>query len=303
MPISDKITIVIVTYQTNKNILIKCLNSINKNIKVLIVENSKKFNNKDFFLKKFKNLKVICSGSNLGYARGNNYGLGKVKTKYALILNPDTQLKSDFFKNLAKIFKITNNFYLIGCSHVGNNKILPAGYFNDNKNKEFKKIINTKKINFLTRVDWIRGFSMIINLKKFSKNNIFDKNYFLYLEEVDLCKSILRKSGNIFFVKNLKVNHLGFKGSIGASNSKNHQAENLRNWHYMWSSFYYYKKNYSYFFALRKMTGKLLRSVFKTIYYTLTFQRQKKNKYLFRFLGIITSLVGMKSFYRIRNYN
>ena len=89
MQINNKITVVIVTYQTNRSILLKCLSSINKNIEILIVENSKKFEDKNLFLKKFKNLQIICSGKNLGYGRGNNYGLTKIKTKYALILNPD----------------------------------------------------------------------------------------------------------------------------------------------------------------------------------------------------------------------
>ena len=38
-----KITIVVVTYQTNKNILLKCLKSIDKDIKIIIIENSKRF--------------------------------------------------------------------------------------------------------------------------------------------------------------------------------------------------------------------------------------------------------------------
>ena len=52
-----KITIVVVTYQTNKNILLKCLKSIDKDIKIIIIENSKRFENKTFFTRKFKNLK------------------------------------------------------------------------------------------------------------------------------------------------------------------------------------------------------------------------------------------------------
>ena len=276
MQINKKITIVIVTYQTDRKILRKCLKSINKNFKILIVENSKKFENQKLFLKEFKNLQIVCSGSNLGYGRGNNYGLSRVRTRYALILNPDTQLKSSFFPILRTILKKKTNFHLIGCSQNKKNNSLPAGYFDEERNKNFEKVINTKKLNSLEKVDWIRGFSMIVDLKKFNKRNIFDENYFLYLEEIDLCKSIKRKKGNIYYAKNLKVNHFGFKGSIGALKSKNKNAEDLRNWHYMWSSFYFYRKNYSYLFALKKMTGKLFRSLFKILIYFLFFQKLKK---------------------------
>ena len=299
MDINKNITIVIVTYQTERKILRKCLKSINKKFKILIIENSKKFKDQKLFLKEFKNLKIICSGLNLGYGGGNNFGLNRVKTRYALILNPDTQLEFDFFNNLKKIIKEYNNFYLIGCSQKNKNSSLPAGNFDEEKNKHLKELLNNKKLGSIVKVDWIRGFSMIIDLKKFNKKNIFDKNYFLYLEEIDLCKSIKDKGGNVYFSKKLRVKHLGFKGSFGASKLKSERAENLRNWHYMWSSFYFYKKNYNYFFALKKMIGKLLRSLFKTLFYSLTFQKTKKNKYLYRFLGIMSSMIGMSSFFRI----
>ena len=48
----NEITVVVVTYRTDKNILLKCLKSIDNKIKVIIVENSKKFENESFFKKK-----------------------------------------------------------------------------------------------------------------------------------------------------------------------------------------------------------------------------------------------------------
>ena len=49
----------------------------------------------------------------------------------------------------------------------------------------------------------------------------------------------------------------------------------------MWSSFYYYKKNYSYIYALNKLIGKLFRSLIKLIFYSINFKKKKKtNIYL-----------------------
>ena len=45
-------------------------------------------------------MSIFCSGSNLGYGGGNNYGLQKVNTNYALILNPDLICEKDYFENL-----------------------------------------------------------------------------------------------------------------------------------------------------------------------------------------------------------
>ena len=44
---------------------------------------------------------------------------------------------------------------------------MPAGYFNSSINNEFKKKFSMNKINNLTRVEWVTGCSMLINLKKF----------------------------------------------------------------------------------------------------------------------------------------
>ena len=107
------LTIVIVTYLTNRKILLDCLKSIDKDFKVIIVENSKQFKDKKFFLKKFNNIEIVCTGLNLGYGKGNNFGLEKVQTDYALILNPDVVCKNDFFDKISRIIKKKNPFQLL----------------------------------------------------------------------------------------------------------------------------------------------------------------------------------------------
>ena len=99
----NNLTVIIVTYLTDRNILLNCLQSINSNIKVIIVENSTNFKNKKYFLKKFSNIEIVCTGLNLGYGKGNNFGLCKVKTDYALILNPDIVCSPNFFPKTIKL--------------------------------------------------------------------------------------------------------------------------------------------------------------------------------------------------------
>ena len=100
-----KVTAVILTYKTPKKIIHDCLRSIDKKINILIVENSKKFEHKNFIKKKFPKVKFYCTGENLGYGKGNNFGLIKTKTDFALILNPDVICEKNFFKNLSQVLK------------------------------------------------------------------------------------------------------------------------------------------------------------------------------------------------------
>ena len=90
------LTVIIVTYRTPKKIITNCIKSINKNVKIIIIENSKKFEHEEFLSKKFSNIKIICSGKNLGYGKGNNLGLKLTKTDYALVLNPDIICEKNF---------------------------------------------------------------------------------------------------------------------------------------------------------------------------------------------------------------
>ena len=296
----NSITVIIVTYCTKKNILLNCLKSIDKNVRVIIVENSKKFVNEEYFLKKFSNLKILCSGDNLGYAAGNNFGLLNVKTQYALILNPDIICDINFFKNLNKLLNKKKIFSIIGCQYLHDKIYIPAGFFNKEKNKIFHLNFFKKKKTSLTKVDWVTGCSMIINLKKFKDKNVFDVNFFLFFEEFDLCSSVINKGNSVYTSSNLLVDHLHSKGSIGANNNLKTAAIKVRNWHWTWSLFYFYKKKYNYFYAFFKTFSKLLKSFFLIMYFTIISDQNNRIKYLYRFLGLFSAIIGRRSYYRVK---
>ena len=85
----NSITIIITSFRSD-NKIINCLNSISRKYKIIVIENSNNFSIKKKLEDQYENVTCILAGENLGYAKGNNLGLSKVKTPYALILNPDT---------------------------------------------------------------------------------------------------------------------------------------------------------------------------------------------------------------------
>ena len=166
------LSIVIVTYKTDENILTNCLNSIDPKVKILVVENSKNNAFKDKFENKYSNLNVILSGINLGYGTGNNLGLSRVKTKYALILNPDIILEKNFFEELNNYLDQQINFHIIGVSYKGNQKWKTSGSFSEFDSRI--KLEEKKKFYYdsLEEVDWVIGCAMLINLEKFENNTM-----------------------------------------------------------------------------------------------------------------------------------
>ena len=96
-------------------------------------------------------------------------------------------------------------------------------------------------------------------------------------------------------MKKAKINHLG-----GMSHSIHYEKEieYSRNWHWMWSKFYFNKKHYGYFNAFKTTFPTMISSIIKSFYYFITFNNFKRQVYLMRFLGLLNSMLGKNSWYR-----
>ena len=290
------ISINILTYRTDKKILDDCLKSINTSVPINIIENSKKFKNESYYKKLKKNIKVICTGKNLGYAAGHNYGLSKAKTRYVLICNPDVIFSKDYFRNIKNYLTNNLNFNIIGSQYIKSNMHKPAyGLFRSN-------IVNPKvPINNegLQKVDWVVGCTMLFDLKKFSHKNIFDKNFFLFYEENDLCKRVKSNGGIVYSSKKLIINHFGEKGSFASDPSLKLDYIKLRNWHLMWSSFYFQKKYNGFLISLIMHFFTIIKSFFKFVLFFIILKKESYIRHLYRFLGLMNSIIGKRSSFRI----
>ena len=289
----EDLTAVIVTYKTNTDILEMCLKAINLNVKVIIVENSNNFEKTDHIKKYYPNVEIYCSGKNLGMGAGNNFGILKSKTRYVLTINPDTICSKEFFDNIKIYLNGNIDFSAIGTQYEENINTPPAYFFDDRK---YNKNLSVD-INYLQKVDWVVGCSILFDLSKFENKKLFDENYFLFYEETDLCMRLKKKNKNVYSSTKLIVNHLGAKGSLDGSDNEISNIK-IRNWHLMWSTFYYNKKNFGFTIAILKSLSPLFRSILKMIFFALTFNKKEFYKYSFRSFGLLSSIIGMKSWYR-----
>ena len=279
----DKITFVIVCFNSS-NIIKKCIKSINSKAKILIVENSNNYLIKKELEKKFSNVTVVIAGKNLGYGAGNNLGISKIKTPYAFILNPDSFLKKNCINELYKAVKLLDNKFKILAPKLINN----YGYFLKNSSDE-------KLANILS-VDYVKGFAMLINLRRVNFKKIFDENFFLFLEEIDFCKRIHDFYGDkkeIFLVNEAKVGH-----NAKQSSGDKFNIELCRNWHWMWSLFYYNKKHFGIIFAYKVTIYKFISAIFKLLINVIFLRKKKVLIYFFRLLGLINAYFRKSSWYR-----
>ena len=272
------LTVIITSFHSRDKIF-SCIESIEKSIKIIVIENSNDEKLKEEIQSKYQNVECILSKENLGYGAGNNLGLSRVETSYALIVNPDVTLNNDAVN---KFFLSINNLEDFGIvAPISQNE--KYNNFNINHDKEIKEVDNVK------------GFAMFLNMKNLKQINFFDDNFFLYFEEIDLCRRLKKNNSKIFIDPTIKVSHLG-----GTSHNSEIEKpmELSRNWHWMWSTFYFHKKHYGYLTAIIKILPKLSSSLIKFIIFLITFQKYKSEIYKHRLSGIINSVLLKKSWYR-----
>ena len=271
------ITFVIVCFRSS-SVIEKCLESISSSCKVIIVENSNDVFIKNNLEKKFSNVKVLISGDNIGYGRANNLGISMVKTKYVFILNPDTYLEKNTLKELSYVTNVLNDNFSILSPEIFNNKLLKLD------NNEIKDFIE---------VDFVKGFAMLLNLSKINFDKVFDENFFLFLEDIDLCKRVKDIGGKIYIACKAKVHHYSKKSS-----GDEFHIELCRNWHWMWSLYYYNFKHFGLLVAYKITLYKFTSSLIKILIAMLLFKKKKYLIYKYRLSGLINAYRGKNSWLR-----
>ena len=276
---NQTVTIVLPAYKSRK-LLLNHIKKISRKIKIIIVDNSHDKKLKEEFEHKFKNV-IVYLKKNIGYGAAINFGSKYVKTKYFLVMNPDTKIYNNTIKNLLIAAEKLKVFGALSPDQI------------ENKNK--KSIKN----NFVKQKQ-LDGGAMLFDKKIFRKIKGFDKNIFLYYEENDFYHKCDLLKYDLFLIKNSYFYH-SQKGDSSSARFKNIKEKNyaylISGWHGQWSKFYYLKKyngfSYSFFKCLPNLIYNLIQLLLKTLIFS------KKTKYIyFKIEGLLSSMIGLSSFKR-----
>ena len=262
---STDITFVIVTFNSEK-IIEDCLNSLPNESKKIIVENSGNENLKINLEKNFTNLKCYIMKENLGYGRANNFGISLAETDYIFILNPDVKFSN---KTMNKLLDVLKDELFTIAAPVDKNEVKEFNFNNRN----------------LIEVEFVRGFAMLLNKKNFLKG-FFDENIFLYFEENDFYERCLKKKKSIFLIENSKINH---KGNSSVDEKYKNEIEINRNWHLMWSTYYFHRKHFGIIAGYKKIFPKLFSAIFNVLIFLLINKRDKRKIYYASLIFVFSS--------------
>lgn len=260
-------SIIIINFNT-KELTRNCLNSILANCRVgdyeiIVVDNNSTDGSVEMLKSKYGGkIKLIVNQGNAGFGPANNQAARMVQGKYLFFLNSDTIIKKDILIPIKRMF---NNKDRIG--------IIAPKLLLDNENEQeyahgkfptlFSIIYEKFKAPELVKssipfaVDWVSGAALIIRRSIFNKINGFDENFFMYFEDMDLCKRVKELGYQIIVYPKVFIVHLG-----GKSISKFAK----RKIYYYQSQDYFYKKHFG---NVRMEVMKLLRWPYKLLTYMI----------------------------------
>jgi hypothetical protein len=214
------ISVVILNFN-GKKFLEKCLisvfNSDYSNFEVILVDNysddeSIEIAEKSF--SKYSNFKIIRNYKNLGFAEGNNVGARVAKGKYVIFLNNDTEVDSEWLKELVIVMESNDT---IGAAQsklllFDRKTIDSTGDFINSIGQGWMRGKDEEDQGQYDKVDEIfsaRGAGMIVKNQILQKIGYFDSDFFMVCEDVDLCWRIRLNGYKIVFIYKSVIYHFG----------------------------------------------------------------------------------------------
>lgn len=235
------LSIIIVSFNT-KELLVSCIKSIfkhTKNIKfeIIVVDNNS--NDGSAQISKSLGAIVIKNKENFGFGTANNQGFKISRGKYVLFLNSDTEIEDNVFEGMVSWMNINSKAGIATCALKNKDGSLQAtgGYFPtlprvfswmtiqdipfvDNIIKPFhpyhSKSLFFKGGSFYEskkELDWVTGAFLLTRREVLEGSGGWDENFFMYVEEVDLCFRIKKLGYKVWYLPKWSIIHLGGSSS------------------------------------------------------------------------------------------
>lgn len=229
---SMKVSIVIVSWNT-KEILAECLNSIapvyermNKNeaqLEVIVVDNASSDGTISLLKESFKWVTLIDTGENLGFPGGNNRGFAVSQGEFILLLNPDTVVHDFAIEEMVQFLDSNPNVGAVGSRLLNTDGSLQEScYPRPTLGRELWRLFHLDRIKAIgiydmdswslsepREVDVLMGACILVRRSIIQKIGGMDEDYFMYSEEVDLCRRIQTDGWPIYWLPKAQITHYG----------------------------------------------------------------------------------------------
>ncbi len=260
------LSVIIVSYNT-RQVLDECLQRLNESsagmsIEIIVVDNCSADGSVEMLQSQYPGICLIRSDVNLGFAAANNRALVRAKGRYIILLNSDAFLRPDSLRRAVDQMEAQPEVGLAGGRLVGPTEAWqPSARSFPSLLNDFLSLsgLSTRfsRSRFFGRadrtwsdpmepaeVDWVPGAFSIIRPKALEQAGIFDESFFLYYEEVDLCRRIKALGYKVLYWPDVVVVHLGGESSKTITEAViSRSGSQLMLWR-MRSQLLYYRKHH-----------------------------------------------------------
>lgn len=213
-----------------RDYLEECLKSLEGQIddecEVIVVDNNSSDSTIEM-LKQYGWVIVIAAKENLGFAVANNLGVKSAKGEWLIFINPDTKARPGFILRLEKFTQENPQIVFFGGKLKNPDSTVQLSIrrlprlsdqifrslklhraFSDSGiwNRYIARNFDYEK---MARVEQIMGAFMVIKRDVFLRLDGFREDFFLWFEEVDLCRRALEKGVDIWYVPDVELMHYG----------------------------------------------------------------------------------------------
>lgn len=213
----------------SRELIRECLQSIyNKKwkvkVEVWVVDNASGDDSGEFLKKLFPQIKFIQNQKNIGFSAAHNMVLKQVKPRYALVLNPDTQVLAGALDKMVEFMDKHAAVGVASCKVLNfdgslqpNGGDLPLGLavltwlFNLESlgiHKPSYHRVDADYYEKVNEVGWVSGNFMIIRREVFEKVGFLNESYFMYFEDVEFCYRVKREGFKVMINPEVAIKHL-----------------------------------------------------------------------------------------------
>ena len=236
------VSIIIVNYKSWKH-LKNCLDSLTHfthdkfTYEVIVIDNNSNDGKLKEFSEEYTQFRFIENSGNNGFANGCNLGAIKSVGENMLFLNPDTIANENAIYKMLISLKTNENYGIVSCNQLNNNgsfeninRIFPGALTLFGITRAIYRLFSkeTKQDDEKIFPDWVSGSVVFISRKWFQKINGWNEDYWMYFEDVDICKKVRNNNGEVVLLKNENIIHNhGGASRININTSKITKSEVL----------------------------------------------------------------------------
>lgn len=229
------VSVVVVSFNT-RDLLRECLETLYIHaaglcLQTIVVDNGSRDGSADMVAAEFPQVELIRSEVNLGFGPANNRGFAVARGTYLVLLNSDAFVGEDTLRRSLDLMEAHPEVGLAGGRLVGRDgawqpsaRLFPS-LLNDlftisglsaryPGSRLFGRVDRTwADPNEAADVDWVPGAYSIIRKSVLDAVGWFDERFFLYFEEVDLCRRIKAAGARVRYWPSIQVVHIGGESS------------------------------------------------------------------------------------------